>query len=71
MEQSLELFDRHADEVFASFMEQGYSRAEALFATEHFFLRAAQGAGTAHLPKGKPYFAGYFGFGKRSMKVAS
>jgi len=71
MEQSLELFDARVDEVFASFLERGYSREQALSATEHFFLVAAQDLGPTHLPKEKHYFKGYFGFGKRMVKVSS
>lgn len=71
MESSLEIFDSQVDEVFASFIGRGYSRVEALSATEHFFLIAAQDLGPVRLPKERSYFKGYFGFGKRLIKVSS
>lgn len=38
MEPSLELFDTHADQVFARFLQEGQSRERALASTEAFFM---------------------------------
>lgn len=60
MEQSLELFDAHADEVFAHFLRQARTREEALALTEQFFLSQKT-----------PYFKAYFRHGIRFMKLSS
>lgn len=61
MEQSLELFDAHADEVFAHFLREAGTREEALALTEQFFLTQQKA----------PYIKGYFRNPLRIMKLSS
>jgi hypothetical protein len=73
MERSLELFDRHADEVFEYFRRSGNGRMEALHLTEEYFLTISgvYTAKPASLPAQKPLLRPYFNVVKYLMKFSS
>jgi hypothetical protein len=73
MKRPLRIFEAQADAVFASFMEQGHTREEALVSTERHFMDLLHSATTEpqNEPVKKLYVASFFRFLKPFMKISS